>query len=283
MKAKRFVSTFIDRFIDCNTMTWAASVAFYTALSLAPLLILFIALIANLGVELKHTFLNETQALVGPNAAMAIEGIISNAEDRVDLMSIAGIFGGLTLILSGSLIFGELRQALSVILGHSEEPKEMSVFQSVITYLKSRIFQMGLAFGFLFAMVASLMVSAVITTYFQLENLPSQPAIVIVNILLSLCVYVVIFTNIFHFLPMPHLSWRTSLYAGLFTAVLFVIGKELVGLYLGNSGLGSAYGAAGSVVILLAWVYYTAVIIFSGAHLAYALRKIMEPETAPQT
>lgn len=276
MKIKKFADIFIDRFVDCNTMTWAASVAFYTALSLAPLLIIFLAIVASMGVELQVEFLQEAQNLLGPLAAQAIEGIIANAQDRVDLLSWAGFFGGATLMLSGSLIFGELRAALSVILGIEKEVEEVGVFKAVLKYLKSRILQMGLAFAFLFVMVVSLMISTIISSYFRIESLPFETLTMLLNIGVSLLVYVMIFTNLFHFLPMPHLPWKTSLCAGFFTSILFVIGKELVGLYLGNSVLGSAYGAAGSIVVLLAWVYYTAVIIFTGAHLAYVLREVFE-------
>ncbi|CAE80076.1 YihY/virulence factor BrkB family protein [Bdellovibrio bacteriovorus] len=272
-KVKNFVFTFAERFSDCHTMTWAASVAFYTCFSLAPLVMISLAVVTNLGLELQLAFMNEVRSLVGPTAAQAMETVVRNANDRVDLRSLAGLLGTVTLVLSAGLIFGEMRAALTEILGHKVEEEELSFLHATITYLKSRLLQIGLAFGFIFAMMVSLLVTAVLNTVVRVGILEKGGGAFLVNIVLSVLVYILLFTGIFHFLPVPRLALRDAFHAGVITALLFVIGKEVVGLYLGGSFITSSYGAAGSIVVLLAWVYYSTLIVFIGAHSIYSWRK----------
>lgn len=278
-KLQNFVSLFFTRFDDCNTMTWAASVAFYTALSLAPVLILFLALSPLIDPGLKASFINEIGQLTGPNGTKAIEMVFENAEERIDLMSISGLIGGITLALSASLVFGELRAAFSQILdSHPTPPHDPSYFHYVWTFLKSRFFQMGLALGFIFILITSLIVSTGISAAIRIEDNSFGDLTQIINATLSFFLYIGVFSLIFRYLPLCHLPWRQSVEGASITSALFVIGKELVGAYLGNSSLNSAYGAAGSVIVLLAWVYYSAMIIFVGAHVSFILQKMREPK-----
>ncbi|MFV8257849.1 YihY/virulence factor BrkB family protein [Bdellovibrio bacteriovorus] len=272
-KVKNFVFTFAERFSDCHTMTWAASVAFYTCFSLAPLVMISLAVVANLGLELQQSFMQEVFSLVGPTAGEAVQAVVKNANDRVDLMSLAGIVGSLTLILSAGLIFGEMRAALTEILGHKVEEENLSLLHATIAYVKSRLLQIGLAFGFIFAMMVSLIASTLLNTIIRMGILANGEGAFLINIIFSILLYILLFTGIFHFLPVPRLALRDAFHAGIITALLFVIGKELVGLYLGGSPITSSYGAAGSIVVLLAWVYYSTLIVFLGAHSIYAWRK----------
>lgn len=272
-KVKNFVVTFADRFTECHTMTWAASVAFYTCFSLAPLIMISLTLVANIGLELQQAFLREVSNLVGPVAAEAVEAVVQNAKERTDLISMAGIVGTVTLILSAGLIFGEMRSALTVIMGNPEEPEDLNIIKATLAYIKNRLFHIGLAFGFIFAMMVSLIISTVLNTVVRMGVIVHGGAAFILNIGISLLLYMVLFTGIFHFLPVPRFPLRDSAFAGMITALLFVIGKELVGLYLGSSSITSSYGAAGSIVVLLAWVYYSTLIVFIGGHTIYVWRK----------
>lgn len=272
-KVRNFVVTFADRFTECHTMTWAASVAFYTCFSLAPLIMISLTLVANIGLELQQAFLREVNNLVGPVAAEAVQAIVQNAKERTDLISMAGVVGSVTLILSAGLIFGEMRSALTVIMGNKEQPEDLSILKATLAYLKNRLFHIGLAFGFIFAMMVSLIVSTVLTTVVRIGLIDNGEGAFLLNIAISLVLYIVLFTGIFHFLPVPRFPLRAATFAGLITALLFVIGKELVGLYLGSSSITSSYGAAGSIVVLLAWVYYSTLIVFIGGHTIYVWRK----------
>jgi membrane protein len=276
---KNFLALFITRFQDCNTMTWAASVAFYTALSLAPVLIIFLALSPLIDPNLKASFVTEVGQLTGPNGARAVEMVFENAEDRLDLMSISGLVGAVTLAISASLVFGELRSAFSQILdAHPTPPHDPSYFHYVWTFLKGRFFQMGLALGFIFILITSLIVSTGISAVVSVKDKAYGDFTYFVYAVFSFVLYIGVFSLIFRYLPECHLPWRESGEAATLTSALFIIGKELVGAYLGNSSLNSSYGAAGSVIVLLAWVYYSAMIIFVGAHVSYILQKVRHPE-----
>lgn len=272
-KVKKFVFTFADRFTDCHTMTWAASVAFYTCFSLAPLLLISLTLIASINLELQQVFMNEVKSLVGPTAAVAARSVVRSARDGFDIMSLAGILGTITLILSSGLIFGEMRAALTQIFGHDPEPEDLNLFKATLAYLKSRLLHVGLAFGFIFALMVSLLISTALNTVIRIGLIPHGEGAFLINIIFSILLYVVLFTGIFHFLPFPRIPLKDSLMAGILTSILFAIGKELVGLYLSRSAITTSYGAAGSIVVLLAWVYYSTIIVFIGGHSIYVWRK----------
>lgn len=261
-----FLWQFGERFNRDRTTTLAASVAFYTALSLAPLLMLFVTISSQFSDQLQTTFVDQIRSLIGSDAAQAVELVISNAKSRPDLSSLTGIFGVLTLFLSASLIFGEMRTALNQIFEiKMEEDPEETFFQSVVGLLKARIFHVGLALSFIFLLVVSMIVSSVISSsVLRGQNSWAGP----VDVLLSAVSYVGLFSLLFRYLPDRRLSWKKAVRGALFTSVLFVIGKEAIGFYLGNSALSSSYGAAGSLVLLLAWVYYSALITFVGAQVS---------------
>ncbi|MFS4461151.1 YihY/virulence factor BrkB family protein [Bdellovibrio sp. HCB2-146] len=283
MKTKdllHFFELFIIRFQDCKTSTWAASVAFYTALSLAPVLVIFLALSPMIDESLKATFINELQQLVGSTGANAVAMILSNAEQRIDLMSISGLIGAVTLMISASLVFGELRSAFSEILqAYPAPPTDPSYFHYVWVFLKSRIFQMGLALGFVFILIASLIVSTTISALLRFEHSALGEFSFFINAAISFFLYIGIFLVIFRFLPQSRIPWREATESSILTSALFVIGKEFVGNYLASSFLSSSYGAAGSVIILLAWVYYSSLIIFVGAHVSYIMQTMRRRES----
>ncbi len=280
---KQFANVFIDRFVASNTTTWAASLAFFTALSLAPLLVLFVTLSAQFSPSLQQKFVSEASMVVGYEAGETIKVIIDNAKERKDLSSISGFFGIITLLLSASFIFGELRAALNQMFDIKIAPSQQTgIFHVTKGYLKVYIFQMGLVFAFLFIMIVSLVMSTALSASVYTEHAVFKSFL---NVLISILIYMGLFTLLFHYVPSERLTWRRAWHAGLLTALLFVGGKELIGIYLGNSALSTTYGAAGSLVVLLAWVYYSAVIVFIGAHctstLAYLAKKDPVASHAP--
>lgn len=272
-KVKHFIITFADRFAECHTLTFAASVAFYTCFSLAPLIMISLTLIANIGLELQHAFMDEIQALVGPMAADAIRVVIESSRGRGAMVSLTGILGTLTLILSSGLIFGEMRTALNQIFQQMTPAEDLSLFRATLEFVKSRLLHTGLAFGFIFAMLVSLLISTALNTILRTGILPLGRTAVFLHLVFSVGIYILLFTGIFHFLPTPHRPLTDSLWAGLLTALLFVLGKEVVGFYLSRSILSTSYGAAGSIVVLLAWVYYSSMIVFIGGHAVHVWRK----------
>lgn len=271
MSAASFFKSFFARFVKDQTTTYAASVAFYTALSLAPLLILFVTITSKMTTGFQESFEFQVQQLVGIDAAKAVSLIITNAKDRPDLASLSGLFGTLTLLLSASLIFGELREAMNRIFQTPMPDTSNETFMEVVLHLiRDRVLQVGLALSFVFIMIVSLIFSSVLSAAFKSD----QSLWKIINIAASFFFYAGVFGLVFRYLPNGRTRWKESLLGGLLTAFLFVVGKELIGLYLGKSALGSAYGAAGSVIVLLVWVYYSAMITFIGAHVSALLLSI---------
>ena len=131
------------------------------------------------------------------------------------------------------------------------------------SFVKDYILQMGLAFAFLFIMIVSLIASTALSAFLYAQN---ETFSSVINIAGSTAFFMGLFTLLFHVMPSQRLTWQRSWQAGLTTGLLVVGGKEIIGLYLGQSAMSTSYGAAGSLVILLAWVYYSAMIIFIGAH-----------------
>lgn len=268
MNISRFLKSFFARFVGARTTTYAASVAFYTALSLAPMLILFVSLTSRMSADFQESFFFQVDSLVGPEAAQAVNLIINGAKDRPDLASRSGLFGIMTLLFSAGLIFGELREAMNTIFRTQIAVPQPETFRHWVTYfLRDRIFQIGFAVSFIFIMIVSLIFSSLLAATFR----SNEQVWHVLNIAVSFAFYIFAFAMVFRYMPQRRTHWRESVLGGLITAFLFVIGKELIGLYLGKRALGSAYGAAGSVIVLLVWVYYSGLITFVGAHVSAIL------------
>lgn len=266
MPVQEFAEKFVTKFLKDETTTLAASLAFYTALSLAPLVILFVTITSQFSPELEQNFVTEAQAIVGKDAAHTFEMVIDGAKERTDLTSAAGIFGVFTLLLSASLIFGALRDALNRIFDVQPPPDLNDSYLHIVgRFLKERVLQVGLALSFILILIISLIASSAISV---ITNLEFKAMVAAVNIGVTLVTYVMIFTIIFRYLPDRHQPWGRAFRGGALTAALFVLGKELIALYLGKSAIGSAYGAAGSLIVLLVWVYYSTLITFVGAQVS---------------
>ena len=227
---------------------------------------MFVTFAAKISEDLQRDFVEQVQNLVGANAAVAVQTVITGAKTRPDLTSIAGAFGVLTLLISASLFFGELRTALNRIFEVAPRPRRFSGIGGIAwTVLTDQILHITFALMFIFAVIVSLLVSSFISAAIDDEI---RAIALLLNVIVSSVFYVALFTCTFRYLPDRHQPWKRALRGGAFTSVLFVLGKELIGIYLGKSALGSAYGAAGSVVVLLAWVYYSTLITFIGAQLS---------------
>lgn len=265
MAIKDAISEFVNRFSRAETTILASSLAFYSALSLAPLLILFIIISAQLSLSLQQTFLTQVDLIAGPDAAKTVQLIVDNAKERPDLATLSGLAGVITLLFSASLIFGEMKTAFNKIFEcKPKRPEGGSMVHKVWFLVHTRIVQIGLALSCIFLLIASLLASSVISMVFP----PEQPFWRIVNLLSSFVFYIGLFSLIFRYMPDDRIAWKNAFKGGLITALLFVVGKELIALYLGHSAIGSPYGVAGSVIILLVWIYYSALITFIGAHVS---------------
>lgn len=277
-----FTSKFFSKVGNDDVFQMAASLAYYTALSLSPLLILLITFLSSMGPSFKTELVNEIHALVGGQAAEALSIVIQNADKGESAKGVSSIFGFLTLLISAGGIFQELRTSLNKIFEtkvSKEASQEKNVFWTTsIGFLKQKIFNMGMVLTFVFILIISLVISSVISLWLTgTEQLIGQ----IINFLFSTLIFATLFGAIYYFLPQKRIPLRLAATSGLITAMLFSFGKTLIGLYLGESAVASAYGAAGSMVVLLMWVYYSSIIIFISAEVSHQIEVVQNNAKNP--
>jgi membrane protein len=286
-RLKTFFSLMKEAFDDWNrdkAPRLAAALAYYTAFSIAPLLIVVIA-IAGLvfGQEAVRGQLdNQIQGMVGAQAADAIQEMVAGA-NHPDTGVIAAIIGVVTLLLGAAGLFGQLQDALNTVWGVEPKPN-----LGIVATIRSRLLSFTMVLGIGFLLLVSLVISAALAALetWMSGALPFSPLILqIINLVISLLVITGMFAVIFKVLPDAEIAWRDVLLGAFVTALLFTIGKFLIGLYLGHSSIASSYGAAGSFVVLLLWIYYSAQILLFGAEFTqvYARRygsKIVPAENA---
>lgn len=241
-----------------------AALAFYTLFSLTSILPVTIAVAGYFfGVEAAQgEIVGQIQGLVGPNGAQAIQALLAAARSHTSGM-IATLVASALLLIGATSVFAELKDSL-------DEIWEVSASQrpAFLTLLRTRFLSFGIVLVLAFLLLVSLAVSAALAVLERYAGEIWSNSVVILSFFSTLISYSVIaslFAVIYKMLPDAHLSWRDVWIGAVVTAGLFVLGKYLIGLYLGNSGVASGFGAAGSVIALLLWVYYSAQIFFLGA------------------
>jgi membrane protein len=215
--------------------------------------------------------LDQIRALVGVQAGQAIETMIARSS-QPGTGSLAAVLGVITLLVGAAGVVGQLQDALNTIWEVAPRPG-----RGVIGFIKERCLSLVMVLGFGFLLLVSLILSTVLTAVgtFGVGLMPAAaPAMEAAHFLLSVGVIALMIAMIFKLLPDAEVAWNDVWIGAAFTALLVTVGKSLLGLYLGRSGVTSTYGAAGSFVALLVWIYYSAQIVFFGAELtkAYANR-----------
>jgi membrane protein len=253
-----------NRWRDHQAPRLGASVAFYTLLSLAPLLILTAAVIALVfSKETAHQDLvAQARQMMGTRGADIVNSLLANAQQPSSGI-FASIVAFLILLFGASGVFIELRGALNTIW--EVKAQANAGWKGM---LKDRLFSFGMVLSIGFLLLVSLLLSAALAFIgkFFGQLVPIPPALLeAANFVLSFAVITVLFALMFKFVPAVQISWRDVRVGAIGTALLFTIGKFLLGLYLGKASVGSAYGAAGSLVAMIVWVYYSAQIFFFGA------------------
>lgn len=261
----RLFKVSVMEFLDDNCIKFSASLSYYTIFSIPPLAILIISSAGYFFGEeaVRGEFFSQIEDLVGSNAALQIQEAIKGIR-LSDNMNIATIIGFVTLLFSASGIFAEIQSSINYIWELKPKPKK-GLIRMIINRLIS--FSMIGALGFI--LLVSLIVNTIIEyLYDYLSELFHNDIVFFastVNSLIVLIIVMLIFGFIFKTLPDGKLGWKETIVGSLFTAVLFMIGKWAIGLYLGNSSKLDLYGAAGSVLVILVWVYYSAIILYFGA------------------
>lgn len=263
--ALRILKDTFNSFLDDHGLKFSAALSYYTSFSLAPLLLLMISLGSIFfGREaIQGRVFGEINGLIGNQAAAQIQDIITNME-LSGKTNVALIIGGITLLIGATGIFCEIQDSINIIWRVKAKPK-----RSWLKWITDRLLSSSLIIGLGFLLIVSLMVNGVMLALSEwLKNyFPNTTLIIfqIGNILVSFIVIMTLFGVIFKVLPDAKIAWKDVRSGAFFTACLFMLGRFLIGLYIDYSGTGTAYGAAGSLIIILVWVYYTAAILYFGA------------------
>lgn len=242
-----------------------ASLAYYTLFAIGPILVIAIAIAGTVyGPDaVRGQIVGEISGLIGQQGAEAVQTVLQSAhQNRTG--SVAVIIGTITLILGASGAFLELQHALNAIFRVKTDPKKSGLERLILSRLRS--FGVVVSIGFL--LLVSLIVSAALSALSsRIERSPAGNPLLLqaINTVVTLAVMTLLFGLIYRLLPDVRLAWRDVWTGSFVTALLFSVGKFLIGLYLGHSGVASSYGAAGSIVVLLVWVYYSAQVILLGA------------------
>ncbi len=281
----------VEDYVEDNALSRGAAIAYYTVVSIGPVLLICIA-IAGLvfGEEAaRGAIVGQLRGLMGDQAAELIQTTIKSASNTSSGV-LATVIGLVALLVTASGVFGEMQAALNAIW-KAEPPKAM-----LTGFLKARMASLGLVATLGFLLLVSLVLSALLHALATYINgvLPGASTILsIVNFLVSLAMVSALFGAIYKILPDRQLAWRDVGVGALVTALLFTIGKTLIGLYIGSSSVASSYGAASALVIILVWIYYSSQIFLLGAEFtkvwashhgsaeAFAARAAIVPTAAP--
>jgi membrane protein len=247
-----------------------AALSFYTMLSLAPLVILAIAIASVLfgHAAAQNEIIRQVQDIMGAEGAKAVETVIAQGQRPTGVF--ASVVGIITLLVGASGAFSELQSALNKIW--DVQPQMGSGVVSVVSLIKSRLFSFGMVLAVGFLLLVSLVITAGLAAVgkFFGEILPMPELLMhTVNFAVSFAGISALFALIFKYVPEARIKWKDVWEGAIATALLFTVGKSLIGLYLGKAAVGSAYGAAGSLIVVIVWVYYSAMIFFFGAEFAH--------------
>jgi membrane protein len=259
----------VSAWLAHNASSMGAALAFYTLFSVAPILIIALAFAGY--VFGPHTaesdLLSQLRALTGDAGAEALRSLLSSAHYS-DKKGMAAAVGVVTLLIGATSVFGELQRALDMIWGIPERKRDTAWWDLI----RRRLLSFGMVLGVGFLLLVSLIASALLAALAAwLESrLPQLQVILpILDVALSFGMTILLFALIYKYVPRQHIAWRDVWIGAAVTAFLFAVGKSLIGIYLGRSSFSGAYGAAGSLVVLLLWIYYSAQIFLLGAEFTH--------------
>ena len=268
MKGKslwNFLKDIAMQWLEDGPFQLAAALSYYTLFSLAPILIIAIA-VAGLffGREAAtNQIVHTLQSLVGQESAKAIQGMIQNASSKPKTGIISTVLGIGVLIFGAGGVVGQLQSSLNRIWGVTSKPG-----RGIWSFMWERFVSLAMVLGVGFLLLVSLVITTILTHLtLYIGSLIGGAAIIayLLDIVVSFGFVTILFAMIYKFLPDVRIQWKDVWIGAALTSFLFTVGKFLIGLYLGTSGVTSSFGAAGSLITVLLWVYYSALIFFFGA------------------
>lgn len=248
-------------FMDDDVLTLSGALTFSTLLSFAPVVVITLSITASLGVDAQQAMQSEVAKLAGNDAAATVKAVIASAASRPAMGSFAGLGGLLVAIVGGTTAFAQLQASLNDIW-KIDTPSAGAIG----TWIKRRLLSVGLLFTVAFILCTSLVISALLGIFLAEGGIVWE----VLNELIGFIVFAALFAAMFRYLPDTRLPAVEVMGGGAVTAFLFIFGKTVIGLYLAHGDVGGAYGAAGSLVVLLVWIYYSSAIFFFGAELIKA-------------
>lgn len=264
-KLPKILVTTFKSFGEDKGMKLSASLAYYTIFSLGPLLLLMMSLASLFfGQEaIEGKIFGELKGLLGANAAAQVQQIIKNIQVSGET-NFALVVSIITLVIGATTVFIEIQDSLNIVWKLKAKPK-----RGWVAFLKNRLISSSLIISLGFLLIVSLVVNGAIQAMMDILgryfNSGTEILMLIINLVLTFLIITILFGIIFKFLPDAKIKWKHVRAGAIFTALLFMLGRYLIGLYIQFSATESTYGAAGSVVVLLLWIYYSAVILYIGA------------------
>jgi len=263
----RLLKVSATQWLEDNPFQLAAALSYYTLFSLAPLLIIVIAVAGfAFGADAAQNRIVETlQGLIGRDSAAAIQEMIKNASNKPKTGIVSTALGVLALLFGAGGVVGQLQTSLNTIWGVSPKPG-----QGIWGFVRQRFVSFAMVLGIGFLLLVSLAVSALASGFTKwMGDALGATALIAhtLDLAVSFVFVTTLFAMIYKYLPDARIEWRDVWIGAGLTSMLFTIGKLLIGIYLGTSGVASTYGAAGSLITVLLWVYYSSLIFFLGAEL----------------
>jgi membrane protein len=263
-KLKQFLGQVWQEWNNDKVTRLAASLSYYTVFSLAPLLVIVIAVAGLIfGADVaQRQIVAQVQGLVGAEGAELTDALLTNTR-HLDTNLVAMLLGIVTILLGSTGVVGELKDALNTIWNVTPKPG-----RGLFGTFFERVLSLGMVLGVGFMLMVSLVVSAGLAALNEMVRGYVEQWVIVaqaLDIAISVGAVMLLFAFLFKFLPDARVAWRDVWIGAAVTAVLFTLGKYALGVYLGNSNLATPFGAAGSLVVLLVWVYYAAQILFLGA------------------
>ncbi len=257
-----------------------AALAFYSVLSLAPLLVIVLAIAGSFFGEeaARGEIVMQIEGMVGRQGAKAIEDLIAHSHYRRE-GRLAAALGTITLLVGASGVFGELQDSMNTIWKVQAKPG-----RGIWNIIRERFLSFAMVLGTAFLLIVSLVASAVLAALgkYMANALQGYDRIFsLLEMAVSFIVLTILFGLIFKVVPDVKIGWRDTFLGAILTALLFTLGKFLLGVYIGRSGIASSYGAAGSLVVLVVWIYYSAQILYLGAELTQAFTHHFRPRVPP--
>ena len=251
-----------------NATRWSASVAFYTLLSLAPLLVLTVAMAGLVygNKVAQGQLVAGLRNLAGPDVGPALQVLLASPHKPVSGW-LAAVFGTMTLFFGASAVLTELRDALNAIW-HVPVQGKGTQFANLLRLAKERLYSFFLILGLGLLLLVSLVLNTwlgALEIFFGWRKLAAGSFLPLTAFLLSSLVITFVFAAVYKLMPKVRLNWSDVAVGAVVTSFLFLLGKQLIALYLRRTNWGSAHGAAGSLLVLLVWVYYSAQVFFFGA------------------